>query len=843
MFYNVTGANYISGRTNSIAFHPSDANTMYIGAAGGGVWKTTDGGVNWSVLTDNLTSLTCGAVAVDQLDPSIVYYGTGELNYSLDSYYGDGVYKSTNAGSSWTKIATAAAVGSNISQISIHPTSSSLIFLSGSSGVYKSTNAGASWTSTSSGSYANCVIADPTDSQVWYTSIDGLVSFFGTVKKTTNGGTSWTTLGGGLPTSDVGRIQLAMAPSDHNTLYASIASVSTAGLLGLYKTTDGGAVWTLQASSPNYMSAQGWYDNAVCVKPTDPTFVVAGGLDNYTSSNSGVTLTKRTNWSTGTSSNMSHADIHFLGYRGTVLYCGSDGGVYKSTDDGVTWSDLNATLSTLQFQSADYDPTNLLNLYGGTQDNNKESSTNGGTTWTQRTTGDGGYTVVDPVTPTYIYGAYVNGSIQRSANSGLSYTEIRPSTTGSLFYNPYEMAPGDHNTIVYAVGSVWKTTTAQTATTGAGWSQIAASGTLGGSGSAIGISSTDINKIYVGTSNGRILATTNNGSAWTTTTGYPYVSDIVVDPTDDNVAYATFTGFSSTVHVYKTTNAGTSWFSVTGTLPNIPCNTIALRTSAPRTLFVGTDLGVYKSTDDGTTWVSFNTGLPPATVYDLKYKEGTQKLMVATHGRGCWTFDFAAFLPVQLASFVVFPENGNVRARWITVSETNNYGFEVQRSFGDEQSFQTIENSFIAGHGTTVQPHTYSFDDVHATSGRWYYRLKQIDLDGSVHYTGSVMVSVLTGVSENAAPTAFSLLQNYPNPFNPSTTIRYDVPSESQVHITLFNSLGQEVGTLVNGIQQPGRFSIEVSSKTLGKELASGIYYYRMTAGDFVQSRRALLLK
>jgi hypothetical protein len=344
---------------------------------------------------------------------------------------------------------------------------------------------------------------------------------------------------------------------------------------------------------------------------------------------------------------MAHADIHRLAYNGSVLYCCSDGGVYKSTNDGTSWTDLNHNISTLQFQSADYDPTNILSFQGGTQDNNKQTTTNGGLQWIQRTTGDGGYTIVDPVTPAYVYGQYVNGSIQRSANAGVSFSNITPSgSTGGLFYNPYEMAPGDHNTIVFGRADVWKTTSAQTASTSSGWTQIATSTVIGGSISAIGISSTNINKIYIGTTGGKILVTTNNGSNWASVTGFSYISDFVVDNANDDICYASIAGTGAT-HVIKTTNGGANWTSITGNLPSIAANSIVLRTINPRMLFVGTDVGVFQSTNEGVNWVSFNSGLPSVSIYDMKYKQTVGIILVATHGRGCWTFDLNSTIGID----------------------------------------------------------------------------------------------------------------------------------------------------------------------------------------------------
>jgi photosystem II stability/assembly factor-like uncharacterized protein len=645
MFYSRTNANYISGRTNSIAFHPTDANIMYIAAAQGGVWKTTDAGVHWVALTDGLGSISSGDIAVDPVNPNILYYGTGENNYSGDSQYGAGIYKSTNAGVSWTNILNAATVGTNVSKILIDPLNTNNVYCASATGItvsgtgftggfFRSTNAGASWTKTLSLDITSLIMS-PSNPQILYIATGAYGN--SQCQVSYNGGATWFGLSSGFPTT-AGRIQLAIAPSNYNYIYASCATTGGA-LLGLYRSTDAGTSWTLMNSSTNYLSSQGWYDNAVVVNPSDANKVVVGGLDVYSSVNGGTTLTAKSAWATSTASSFSHADIHWLAYRGTVLFCCSDGGVYKSTNDGTTWTDLNINISTLQFMSADYDPSNTQKLYGGTQDNNKQTSTNNGVVWDQRTTGDGGYTVVDPVNTNFVYGQYVNGSVQRSNNSGVSFTEIRPAT-GGLFYNPYEMAPGDHNTIVYATTNVYKTTSAQTATTGSGWTTIGAAATIGSSSgvSAIGIAWNDINKIYVGTDNGRIVVTTNNGTSWTATAGFNYVSDLYVDSADNAICYATFGGTSGTVR--KTTNSGTSWTIISSGLPAIGVNSIVIKKTAPRTIFVGTDLGVFSSTNEGANWTSFNSGFPNVEVYDLKYKESAKVLLAATHGRGCFIYDF-----------------------------------------------------------------------------------------------------------------------------------------------------------------------------------------------------------
>jgi photosystem II stability/assembly factor-like uncharacterized protein len=721
LFYNVTMNNYISGRTNSIAFVNSQPTVMYIAAAQGGVWKTITSGVSWFPLTDNLPTLACGDIVVNQSNPNILFLGTGELNYSGDSQYGDGIYRSTDAGISWTQVAPGSLVGTRCSYMAIDPTNTSVIYFAGNLGVFKSTNNGTSWVNTNSNTNANCLILDPTNTQVIYITTGGTNA--GLIRKSTDGGTTWNTLSGGLP-GGMGRIQLAMAPSNTAVLYASISS-SGGSLVGLYRTTDAGATWTLQASSPNYLGSQGWYDNAVIVNPANPDIVVVGGLDLYVSTTGGSGLTQRCYWATSNSQTFCHADIHRLAYNGSVLYCMSDGGVYKSTNDGTNWVDLNQTISTLQFQSADYDGSNLLNIHGGCQDNNKQYTNNGGSNWIQRTTGDGGYTIIDPVNPNYIYGQYVNGSCQRSQNSGVSYTNITPTgSTGGLFYNPYEMAPGDHNTIVFGRADIWKTTNAQTATTGSGWTQIATTAIVGGNVSAIAISWTNINKIYIGTSNGRILVTSDNGSNWTTTSGYPYVSDFAVDNANDNICYVSLGGTSGS-HVLKTTDGGTTWVNITNSIPNIAANSVILRTAAPRMLFVGTDIGVFQSTNEGTTWVSFNSGLPAVEIYDMKYKQANGILLVATHGRGCWTFDLGSTLGVD--PYSVIPDNFKLSQNY-----PNPFNPSTKINFGIPKSSQVSITVYDAlGRrvdeivNSRFNPGTFevTWDGSKYTSGVYFYKL------------------------------------------------------------------------------------------------------------------------
>ena len=195
---------------------------------------------------------------------------------------------------------------------------------------------------------------------------------------------------------------------------------------------------------------------------------------------------------------------------------------------------------------------------------------------------------------------------------------------------------------------------------------------------------------------------------------------------------------------------------------------------------------------------------------------------------------------VQLASFTgTFVSGEGVLLHWTTLSEIHNYGFSTQRRLSTDSVFADVPNSFVQGHGTTNEPHEYEWIDSTVPSGLWYYRLKQLDFDGSIHYSDAILVNAVTNVGDEGIPRAYSLSQNYPNPWNPATTIRYGLPHTSFVTLTVFNTLGQRVAQLVNEQQQAGYHDVVLT----GGRLASGLYFYRIQAGNFVQTKKLILLK
>jgi hypothetical protein len=289
------------------------------------------------------------------------------------------------------------------------------------------------------------------------------------------------------------------------------------------------------------------------------------------------------------------------------------------------------------------------------------------------------------------------------------------------------------------------------------------------------------------------------------------------------------------------TNLGTTpaITAINSGLPDVPVNAFVVDPTSSNNLFAGTDIGVYASSDGGSTWGVYGTGLPTVAVFDMAIQKTTHTLRVATHGRGMWE-NSGPPLPIQLASLTGTALGGQeVMLQWSTLSETNAYGFEVQKSAAQTGSYMSIPGSFVNAHGTTTVPQKYGYTDNSSGAGTVYYRLKQLDLDGTFRYSDGIAVDVASGIAGRLFPTEFSLSQGYPNPFNPSTNIKYGLPQKAFVTMEVFSTLGQRVATLINEQEEAGYHEVTFNASGL----ASGAYFYSITAGDYHASKGLVLLK
>ncbi len=632
--WNSIGWNPGIGRVNAVTVDPNNNNIIYIGAPAGGCWKSTNGGNTWTPLSDHLSSLGVSGIAVDPSNSNTIYIATGDGDGN--DTYSIGVLKSTDGGNTWnpTGLNWSTSQSRVMRKIIIHPTNSNILHVATSYGLYKSTDAGANWTNVMTGSFRDVEFQPGNPNTVFACSA---TTFF----KSTDGGDTYSASGSGLPPSgDIGRMAIAVTPADPNYIYVLVSNDFDSGFLGLYRSTNGGSSFSLRTNSPNVFGyntsgsdsgGQSWYDMALAVSPTNKNIVFTGGINVWRSTNGGASLTALTqwNWPTGGYEYV-HADIHSLDFYGNTLFCGSDGGVFRSTDNGNNFSDITSGIQHSQFYRLSNSATNAGIIIGGTQDNGSIMLKNG--TWTHVTGGDGMECIVDYNNSNIMYSSSQFGNLYKSTNGGNSFNGI----TGSIgdqgaWVTPYTLDPVNPNTIYLGYSEIWKSTNG-----GGTWNQI--TNFNGFDLKSLVIAPSNNNVIYAATDNS-IRKSTNAGSTWTNITpGLPNtaITYISVHNTNPNILWVSFSGFNSGHKVYKSTDGGANWINVSGNLPNLPINCVTYEYGSNNGIYVGTDLGVYYKNDDLAQWQSFMDGLPNVMVNELEIHYGSGKIRAATYGRGIW---------------------------------------------------------------------------------------------------------------------------------------------------------------------------------------------------------------
>jgi photosystem II stability/assembly factor-like uncharacterized protein len=489
-----------SGRIRGLDVHPTDPNVVYIGAAAGGVWKTTNGGTTWTDLSGDLNLLTFGAIAIDPNNPNTVYAGTGETRWFFNNvtFEGDGLYKSTNGGTNWTRITAGLGTQTQFADIEVSPHNSNIILAALGSGnwnnafpvnegIWRSTDAGLNWQRVHDVDDAFEVAFHPNDANLAYASSGNLVAGGGFFIST-NAGATWTQSNTGLPSATtIGRIQFELAPSNPSIIYSYIYSNSL--LSGgrnsvVYKSTNGGANWAQISSGVNIagtyngttVSDQGSYDLTLAVSPTNPDIVFFGNVEmSKTTNGTDISFVRNSSGYTGGTGAWDcfiHVDIHkirFAPSNSSIIYAGCDGGIYKSTDTGVSWTHLNNDINTIQFYRVSSHPTDPDILYGGAQDNgNFSTSDRGATDWEFETSGDGMESFVDYANPNNIYVSTQFGNLIKSSNGGSTWFNILGTQSNTAWVAPY----WQHPTISTRIFAGISQRIARSTDSGANWNYI-----------------------------------------------------------------------------------------------------------------------------------------------------------------------------------------------------------------------------------------------------------------------------------------------------------------------------------------------------------------------------------
>lgn len=672
------GPGNIGGRIRAIAIRPDNPNIIFIGAASGGIWRSTDGGQNWQVIDDFLPSLAITSLVMNPLNPDIMYASTGEGFGNFDGFPGAGIFKSTNGGLNWQQLPSTSGTNFQwVTRLAIHPADTNVIFAaangSGFGIIWRSENGGNSWINTLNvaGQRALDIKINPTNNaQI-------MVGFNNQVYISNNNGISgsWTLLSDDaanrLP-SGHGRPEIAFSPSNPSRIYVSLAR----NFGEIWRSDNGGVNWNLINSGTNYCngsqnncancSNQCWYDNTIWVNPQDDNFILVGGIDMFRSTNGGNTLTKISRWQDSFNfgaDNSLHADHHIIvehpnfdNNQNRTVYFGNDGGIHR-TDNvanvsmNAGWVNLVNNLGITQFYAGAASPDGNF-IIGGTQDNSSIHYTNNGGTeqWWASFTGDGGHCGVDYTNPGIIYATSQNLNVYKSTDAGQTYAL---SNNGLLdagnpnqaaFIAPMALDPNNPQNLVAGGISVWRTTD------GAGnWNEIRIPETDSSFTSAIAITPGNSERILVGYRNGNLAVTPNAGSGWlridnTLTNPLPdrWITDIAINPNNPSVIMVSLGGYNND-NLYLTTNAGQSWQRITGQgihqLPAVHINTITFHPGNPNWIYVGTDIGLFASEDLGQTWstdpLNANHEAPANVRVNDLFWAGNQ-LIAATHGRGMY---------------------------------------------------------------------------------------------------------------------------------------------------------------------------------------------------------------
>jgi hypothetical protein len=732
-------AGRVSGRATAIVIGPHTG-VIYLGTADGGVWKSTNDGASWAPLTDNQPSLAVGSLALDPADTNdnTLYVGTGETNYDIlpapvfngDSYFGVGVLKTTNGGTSWTLLGSglpgfntysAASVG-----IGVMAVSGSTVWAGTTSGLYESTNGGTTWTQVT-------VAAGSPNARVTDIVLDGLnvyvvlseatsgFSYTGIYKSLT-GGAPFAPIMSGLPAGTTwSRAQVALAASSNSTsrtLYLAVADAS-GNLLGIYKTTDSGLTWTATGAQPgNYFNGgggpQGNYDTTIAVDPANANLVYAGGVNVVASTDGGASWALIGDvYCSGAFPCVSplHPDQHAIAFRLTgtprQVYLANDGGLWKSTNGNqgtaTTWIDLNGNLATTQFYAGDTANNYLLTpvVAAGAQDNGTSRSTSSTLgTWGAILGGDGGFVAIDKTAPTTIYAEYPEGTVQKTTNAnagtGIAWTDLSPAigacAGSALFIAPFTIDLNDHNHLVFG----GDTTFCETKNGGATWGVSNASLGFSGFVQSVAIAPSNSAALYAGTDGGFVYKTANGNTGTAATwadcdsgalPSAPTTS-LAVDRANANTLYATFGNFG-VGHVFKTTDC-TTWTNITGNLPDVPVTSLVTYASSPNPVLVaGTDVGVFISTDNGTSWSALQAGLPNVGIQQLFTDPALTTLFAATHGRGVWKIAIPSDTGPTIAA-IDPPSGATTGGGLVTITGTN------------FQAGATVTFGGTAGTGVTV---------------------------------------------------------------------------------------------------------------------------------------------
>lgn len=660
--YNGAGQPNGNGRLNGIAFHPTDADIIYVGAPSGGVWKTENGGQNWRLLDNGLTRLGISSIVIHPTDPNIIYIGTGDRD-GADAP-GLGVWWSTNGGETWAPRENGMGPRT-VYEILMHPNNPDELLASTNDRIYRSIDGGASWFPEFNGHNCKDLERHPTNPDILYASGTRLF-------RSTDGGQSWSNVSNGLPSAG-NRWALATTPAASDYVY--VLAGGNDGLVGIYRSTDAGLSFQTQTTGPNILGyavdgsdtrSQSWYDLVLKADPYNPDVLYAGGINIWKSTNGGVNWTCVAHWVGSGNAAAVHADQHAFEFNplNNRWYFGHDGGLHYSDDGGINYTEITSGLAIAQVYRLGVSKTGPPVLINGYQDNGTAVFRNG--TWNTEIGGDGMECIVDPTDSEVLYGSIYYGSIRRSTNGGGNFSRIAGDEVNGIdergaWVTPYALHSQNANTMYAGYKNIWRCTEVRSGDSdNMVWEKISSfiDTTVSATCRDLEVAPSDGNVVYVSHNNSatRFMRSGNAASAnptWDNLTlqlpTNQRIWDIAVHPTNPDILWIAM----QNNRVYRSADGGQSWTDLTGNLPILNVNDLIIDPLRPNleAVYVAQDAGVFYRDSSMNSWYPFSNGMPAVeiTELDIRADESTcaAQLFASTYGRGTWVSDLRdpGFLP------------------------------------------------------------------------------------------------------------------------------------------------------------------------------------------------------
>ncbi len=633
------------GRINTIAYHPTLPGTIYAGAPAGGLWKTTDYGSSWMPLTDGMPVIGITGIAINYNDPDIIYILTGDRDGGQT--YSIGILKTTDGGNSWQEtgmnwLVEDARLGK---AFAMHPEDPEILFVSDGYKLHRTTNGGEDWQAVLNSSVVDIKFKPGSPDVVYAADKKG-------VYKSQNGGIDWSK-------TDVlavacSRSVIAVSPASPEVVYYLAGKSEVPGeFYGIYRSLNSGQSFSLTTDTPNILGSeydgsgyknQAYYDLALAVSPQNASILTVGAINIWRSSNYGFDFSLITYWNSKVAEvegyQYTHADIHHLSYNplDNSLYCGSDGGVFRSTDYGQTWTDISQGLCITQFYKIAGTEANSNLIIGGAQDNGSNRWT-GGSNMVHYDGADGMDCMIDPNNSNIQYHSRQYGSLFKSLDGGVTFDSIYPVYGGWVTH--FVMNPSNPQVIYGSYNSVYKTLDG-----GLNWYE-----TTGNGGGPIAIGTSNTNRVYVTSSGGGSIYRSDNGGVDWSYAGSTLpigITGIAVDPNNSLRVYVSVGNYKDGNKVFKTIDGGANWENISGTLPNVPVNCIVYENtggSPDEALYIGTDIGVFYKNSGMSDWIPYQNGLPSVLVFDLEINHVAGVIRAGTFGRGLWSSPLFADCP------------------------------------------------------------------------------------------------------------------------------------------------------------------------------------------------------